>query len=97
VPSLVFKTGMYPSGPEEKKNGSRKTRSHRKTGEGVVGCRFHPRNTRCILVLKRGYKYLSFMNAYSSYNQIPMHPEDQEKTAFITDMGVYCYTMTPSV
>jgi hypothetical protein len=42
-----------------------------------------------------GYKYLSFMDAYSGYNQIPMHHEDQEKTAFITDMGVYCYTMMP--
>jgi hypothetical protein len=42
-----------------------------------------------------GYKYLSFMDAYSGYNQIPMHPEDQEKTEFITDMGVYCYTMIP--
>jgi hypothetical protein len=38
-----------------------------------------------------GYKYLSFMDAYSGYNQIPMQPEDQEKTTFITDMGVYCY------
>jgi hypothetical protein len=35
-----------------------------------------------------GYKYLSFMDAYSGYNQIPMHPNDQEKIAFITDMGV---------
>jgi hypothetical protein len=39
------------------------------------------------------YKYLSFMDAYSGYNQILMHPEDQEKTGFITDIGVYCYTM----
>ena len=35
------------------------------------------------------------MDAYSRYNQIPMHPDDQEKTAFITDMGVYCYFMIP--
>ena len=42
-----------------------------------------------------GYKYLSFIDAYSGYNQIPMYPEDQEKTAFVTDMGVYCYTMMP--
>ena len=35
------------------------------------------------------------MDAYSGYKQIPMHPKDQEKTAFITDMGVYCYTMMP--
>ena len=35
------------------------------------------------------------MDAYSGYNQIPMYPDDQEKTAFITDMGVYCYNMMP--
>jgi hypothetical protein len=38
-----------------------------------------------------GYKYLSFLDAYSGYNQIPMAPEDQDKTAFITDLGVFCY------
>jgi len=37
------------------------------------------------------YKYLSFMDAYFSYNQIPMHPEDEEKTTFIIDMRVFCY------
>ena len=35
------------------------------------------------------------MDAYSGYNQIPMYPEDQEKTAFITDMSVYCYIVMP--
>ncbi|RDX61810.1 Retrovirus-related Pol polyprotein, partial [Mucuna pruriens] len=38
-----------------------------------------------------GYGFLSFMNAYSGYNQIKMHPEDEEKTAFITDGGAFCY------
>jgi hypothetical protein len=33
------------------------------------------------------------MDAYSGYNQIPMHPNDQHKTAFITSIGVYCYNM----
>ena len=42
-----------------------------------------------------GYKYLSFMDTYSGYNQIPMYPQDQEKTAFITDFGVYCYNVMP--
>jgi hypothetical protein len=32
-----------------------------------------------------GYEMLSFMDAFSSYNQILMHPEDREKTVFITD------------
>jgi hypothetical protein len=41
------------------------------------------------------YKYLPFMDAYSGYNQIPMYPQDQEKTAFITDFGVNCYNVMP--
>ncbi|XP_059461825.1 uncharacterized protein LOC132190804 [Corylus avellana] len=42
-----------------------------------------------------GYGLLSFMNAFSGYNQIYMHPEDREKTAFITDRGLYCYKVMP--
>ncbi|XP_072052251.1 uncharacterized protein [Arachis hypogaea] len=30
---------------------------------------------------------ISFMDAYSGYNQILMHPSDQEKTTFITEYG----------
>jgi hypothetical protein len=39
-----------------------------------------------------GYKYSSFMDAYSEYSQIPMHPDDQEKTAFIIDMECIAIT-----
>jgi len=38
-----------------------------------------------------GYDLLSFMDAYSGYNQIRMHPEDEEKTAFMTDRANHCY------
>jgi hypothetical protein len=38
-----------------------------------------------------GHRLLSFMDAFSGYNQIRMHPTDQEKTAFITDQGIYYY------
>ena len=31
-----------------------------------------------------GHKLLTFMDAFSGYNQIQMVEEDQEKTAFIT-------------
>ena len=34
---------------------------------------------------------LSFMDAYSGYNQILMHVPVQEHTSFITDCGLYCY------
>ncbi|XP_064992508.1 uncharacterized protein LOC135629242 [Musa acuminata AAA Group] len=38
-----------------------------------------------------GHARLSFMDAYSGYNQIKMAPEDREHTAFLTDQGVYFY------
>ncbi|KAI5328567.1 hypothetical protein L3X38_027964 [Prunus dulcis] len=38
-----------------------------------------------------GHELLSFMDAYSGYNQIFMHPPDSEHTAFITD----CYNVMP--
>ncbi|XP_074336467.1 uncharacterized protein LOC141673611 [Apium graveolens] len=42
-----------------------------------------------------GHALLSFMDAYSGYNQIPMYGPDQEHTSFITDRGLYCYIGMP--
>ncbi|XP_072071625.1 uncharacterized protein [Arachis hypogaea] len=42
-----------------------------------------------------GFKSLSFMDAYSGYNQILMHPEDQSKTEFITEHGNFYYRVMP--
>jgi hypothetical protein len=42
-----------------------------------------------------GCERLSFLDAYSGYNQIRMNEEDEDKTAFITPYGVYCYTTMP--
>ena len=42
-----------------------------------------------------GYGLLGFMDAFSGYNQIRMHLADQEKIAFITDQGLYCYKVIP--
>ena len=36
-----------------------------------------------------GHELLSFMDAFSGYNQILMHPDNQEKTAFITERGTF--------
>ena len=38
---------------------------------------------------------LSFMDAYSGYNQFRMYSDDQEKMAFITSQGLYCYNVMP--
>ena len=42
-----------------------------------------------------GHKLLSFMNAFSGYNQIRMDEADQEKTSFITSQGLFRYKMMP--
>ena len=42
-----------------------------------------------------GHKLLTFMDTFSGYNQIKMAEEDQEKTAFITSQGLYCYKVMP--
>jgi ribonuclease HI len=42
-----------------------------------------------------GHEILSFMDAYSGYNQIPMFPPDEEHTSFVTDKGLYCYRAMP--
>ena len=41
------------------------------------------------------HELLTFMDAFSSYNQIRMAPEDEEKTTFITNRGLYCYRIMP--
>ena len=42
-----------------------------------------------------GHELLSFMDAFSGYNQISMDPGDQEKTSFVTAQGTYCYRVMP--
>ena len=42
-----------------------------------------------------GHELLSFMDAFSCYNQIIMDPDDQEKTSFVTAQGTYCYRVMP--
>ena len=38
---------------------------------------------------------MSFLDAYSGYNQIRMNKEDRIHTAFVTERGIYCYKVMP--
>jgi hypothetical protein len=42
-----------------------------------------------------GCSMLSFLDCYSGYHQISLAKEDEEKTAFITPFGAFCYTSMP--
>ncbi|XP_058787909.1 uncharacterized protein LOC131662207 [Vicia villosa] len=41
------------------------------------------------------FKLLSFMDAYSGYNQIPMSKTDKKYTGFMTESGNYYYNVIP--
>ena len=42
-----------------------------------------------------GHELLSFMDAFSGYNQNSMDPSDKEKTSFVTGQGTYYYRVMP--
>ncbi|GKD51118.1 reverse transcriptase domain-containing protein, partial [Tanacetum coccineum] len=39
-----------------------------------------------------GFPLKCFLDAYKGYHQVHIAEEDEEKTAFYTDQGMYCYT-----
>ena len=41
------------------------------------------------------HSLFSFMNEFSSYNQIRMALKDMEKTTFLTMWGTFCYKVMP--
>ena len=46
-----------------------------------------------IVDVSAGHGMLSFLDAFSKYHQIPMHPPDVGKTTFITLHGLFCYNV----
>jgi len=42
-----------------------------------------------------GYEMYSFMDNYSSYNQVKMAEESKDKMAFISEWGAYAYNIMP--
>ncbi|GJR63321.1 reverse transcriptase domain-containing protein [Tanacetum coccineum] len=52
-------------------------------------------NIDCKVEAVMGFRYKCFLDAYKGYHQIQMAKEDEEKTAFYTEQGTYCYTKMP--
>jgi hypothetical protein len=42
-----------------------------------------------------GHEYYCFLDGYSGYNQVPVDPEDQEKTTFTCPFGTFAYHHMP--
>ena len=42
-----------------------------------------------------GHPQMSFLDAFQGYHQIPLAPEDHEKTVFVIPTGNYHYKMMP--
>ena len=42
-----------------------------------------------------GHSYFCFLDGYSGFFQIPIHPEDQEKTTFTCPFGTFAYRRMP--
>ena len=45
--------------------------------------------------LTERHQLLSFMDAFSDYNQIKLDEADQENTSFETSQGLFCYKVIP--
>ncbi|GAU41894.1 hypothetical protein TSUD_170050 [Trifolium subterraneum] len=56
---------------------------------------YHLPNIDKLVDNSSGFKLLSFMDAYSGYNQIKMAEIDKKKTAFMTETGNYYYNVMP--
>ena len=48
-----------------------------------------------ILEKLSGHNFFCFLDGYSRYNQVNIHPEDQEKTTFTSPVGTYAFRRMP--
>ncbi|GJY18017.1 reverse transcriptase domain-containing protein, partial [Tanacetum coccineum] len=68
---------------------------YRKLNEATAKDHFHLPFMDQILERLAGNKYLCFLNGFSEYLQIPIDPNDQEKTTFTCPFGTYAYRRMP--
>ena len=73
-----------------KKNGTiRACVDYQKLNAATVTDVFPLPFTDIVLDAVAGHEMYSFLDGFSGYNQVRMHPDDQEKTVFVTKWGVF--------
>ena len=65
------------------------TVDYRKLNAATITDGFPLLFTNIVLDTVAGHECYSILDGFSGYNQIRMHPEDQEKTTFVTEWGVF--------
>lgn len=80
----------------KKKNGKlRVCIDYRKLNQATQKDHFPLPFINTILEEVAGHELYTFMDGYSGYNQISIHPEDYHKTAFTTPWGTFIYVVMP--
>ena len=88
--SVKKATWLSPIVVVPKKNGKiRVCVDYRKLNAATVTDAFPLPFTDGVLDAVAGHEVYSFLDGFSGYNQIRMHPDDQEKTTFVTEWGVF--------
>uniref|UniRef100_A0A8C5QJQ2 Gypsy retrotransposon integrase-like protein 1 n=1 Tax=Leptobrachium leishanense TaxID=445787 RepID=A0A8C5QJQ2_9ANUR len=79
-----------------KKNGSvRLCIDYRTLNRRTIPDQYAPPRIEDALQCLSGAKWFSVLDLRSGYHQIPMHPEDKEKTAFICPLGFFEFNRMP--
>ncbi|GJU39698.1 putative ribonuclease H-like domain-containing protein [Tanacetum coccineum] len=68
---------------------------YRKLNEATTKDHFHLPFMDQMLERLAGNKYFCFLDGFSGYFQIPIDPNDQEKTTFTCSFGTYAYRRMP--
>ncbi|XP_020410280.1 uncharacterized protein LOC109946529 [Prunus persica] len=96
IREVQYPTGLSNIVPVLKKTGAlRICVDYRDVNDAYPKDEFPLPITELLVDATTGFGALSFMDGFSGYNQIKMALEDQEKTAFCTPKGIYCYTVMP--
>ena len=90
IQSVKLATWLSPIVVVPKKNGKiRVCVDYRKLNAATLTDAFPLPFTDDVLDAMAGHEVYSFLDGFSGYNQIRIHPADQEKTAFVTEWGVF--------
>jgi len=81
--------------PTRKKTGWRVCIDYRKLNSATRKDHFPLPFIDQILEKLAKQSFRCFLDGYSDYNQIPLYPEDQDKTTFTCSSGTFAYRMMP--